>query len=71
MEIIGGEEITNSVRASRLHVKWGLCMLRWRWGCVQGFEDLRVTVTLKDNACDVAEMSVLSATVTLAEKNEV
>ncbi|XP_065050219.1 13S globulin basic chain-like [Musa acuminata AAA Group] len=45
-------------------------MLRWRWGCVQGFEDLRVTVTLKDNACDVAEMSVLSATVTLAEKNE-
>ncbi|CAL9061728.1 unnamed protein product, partial [Musa banksii] len=31
---------------------------------------LRVTVTLKDNACDVAEMSVLSATVTLNEKNE-
>ncbi|CAD5188502.1 unnamed protein product [Musa acuminata subsp. malaccensis] len=31
---------------------------------------MRVTVTLKDNACDVAEMSVLSATVTLTEKNE-
>ncbi|CAL9211727.1 unnamed protein product, partial [Musa hybrid cultivar] len=31
---------------------------------------VRVTVTLKDNAYDVAEMSVLSATVTLAEKNE-
>ncbi|CAL9773677.1 unnamed protein product [Musa acuminata subsp. burmannicoides] len=31
---------------------------------------MRVTVTLEDNACDVAEMSVLSATVTLTEKNE-